>query len=125
LVGSHACGAVRMYSSLLTGYGRAADKDKLETKESFSKVDAVFNDMRAAGVKPDVAVYNAYIMAACRCEKWLAAVQVRRANERRAFICPARDPLSPSPPSPPLTINGYSESPLEYNAHRPSRTDPI
>jgi len=80
-----------MYSSLLTGYGRAADKDKLETKESFSKVDAVFNDMRAAGVKPDVAVYNAYIMAACRCEKWLAAVQVRRANERRAFICPACD----------------------------------
>jgi len=67
---------VRMYSSLLTGYGRAADKDKLETKESFSKVDAVFNDMRAAGVKPDVAVYNAYIMAACRCEKWLAAVQI-------------------------------------------------
>lgn len=64
-----------MYSSLLTGYGRAADKG-METKACFSKVDAVFNDMRAAGVKPDVAVYNAYIMAACRCEKWLAAVQV-------------------------------------------------
>jgi pentatricopeptide repeat protein len=64
-----------MYSSLLTGYGRAADKGM--KKESFSKVDVVFEEMVAAGLQPDVAVYNAYIMAACRCEHWVAAVQVR------------------------------------------------
>jgi pentatricopeptide repeat protein len=83
-----------MYSSLLTGYGRAADKG-MGSKESFFRVDAVFNDMKAAGVKPDVAVYNAYIMAACRCEKWTAAVQVSWAFMRP---CVTLSRFAASPP---------------------------